>query len=74
MHDSHELTMYSITVTTLLCRNSYLGLGLMAARKDVLLHGQPDYTPGSDELLRSPCINPTVDTHWQYGGHTYHLT
>ncbi|KAK2707777.1 ectonucleoside triphosphate diphosphohydrolase 6-like isoform X2 [Artemia franciscana] len=48
--------------------HSYLGLGLMAARKDILIS-----SPQNDSEIRSPCINPTVKTIWHYGGATYTL-
>ncbi|XP_047740891.1 uncharacterized protein LOC108673061 [Hyalella azteca] len=73
--EPHQLSSISLMNQNLdLFTHSYLGLGLMAARKDVLLHDLPNYVPGSDELIRSPCINPTVTTTWDYGGHTYHVT
>ncbi|KAK7863329.1 hypothetical protein R5R35_009685 [Gryllus longicercus] len=53
----------NITVYT----HSYLGLGLMAARKEILSVGNPaDATE-----LHSECINPIIKTEWAYGGKTY---
>ncbi|XP_050735152.1 ectonucleoside triphosphate diphosphohydrolase 5-like isoform X3 [Eriocheir sinensis] len=46
--------------------HSYLGLGLMAARKAILMRHQ-----GKDGIIRSPCVNPIVDYQWSYGGETY---
>lgn len=46
---------------------SYLGLGLMAARKQILSAGQAE---GESEL-RSPCINPMVKKGWTYSGVNY---
>lgn len=45
---------------------SYLGLGLMAARKAILLQHQD-----KDGIIHSPCVNPIVDYQWSYGGETY---
>lgn len=61
-----------LTTISLLHKNldlythSYLGLGLMAARKAILLQHQ-----GKDGVIRSPCVNPIVDYQWTYGGETY---
>ncbi|XP_042881762.1 ectonucleoside triphosphate diphosphohydrolase 5-like isoform X3 [Penaeus japonicus] len=46
--------------------HSYLGLGLMAARKAVLLQHK-----GEDGVIHSPCVNPIIDHQWSYGGETY---
>ncbi|XP_071541728.1 ectonucleoside triphosphate diphosphohydrolase 5-like isoform X6 [Panulirus ornatus] len=46
--------------------HSYLGLGLMAARKSILLQHK-----GEDGIIRSPCVNPIVDHQWTYGEETY---
>ncbi|XP_046462499.1 ectonucleoside triphosphate diphosphohydrolase 5-like [Daphnia pulex] len=46
---------------------SYLGLGLMAARKQILSAGQDE----SEVELRSPCINPMVKKGWTYSGVNY---
>ncbi|KAG0711967.1 Ectonucleoside triphosphate diphosphohydrolase 5 [Chionoecetes opilio] len=48
--------------------HSYLGLGLMAARKAIMMQHQ-----GEDGVIRSPCINPIVDYQWSYGGDTYNV-
>ena len=45
----------------------------MAAREAVLLAGV-QAPGGTEELIRSPCVNPIVETTWHYGGHTYHVT
>lgn len=50
---------------------SYLGLGLMAARKQILSSGQ---TSESELTLRSPCINPMVKKGWTYSGVNYIVT
>lgn len=49
---------------------SYLGLGLMAARKQVLSATNAD----GSQTLRSPCINPMVKKGWNYSGVTYIVT
>ncbi|KAF2365888.1 Nucleoside phosphatase GDA1/CD39 [Trinorchestia longiramus] len=70
----HQLSSISLMNQNVdLFTHSYLGLGLMAARKDVLLHDIPDHVPGSDDVIRSPCINPTVTTTWHYGGHAFNV-
>ncbi|XP_069997430.1 ectonucleoside triphosphate diphosphohydrolase 5 [Penaeus vannamei] len=61
-----------LTTISLLHKNlnlythSYLGLGLMAARKEVLLQHK-----GEDGVIHSPCVNPIIDSQWSYGGETY---
>lgn len=48
---------------------SYLGLGLMAARKAILLQHQE-----SEGVIKSPCVNPIINNHqWTYGGQTYSI-
>ena len=49
---------------------SYLGLGLMAARKQILSNGHQ----ADQLLLRSPCINPLVKKGWTYSGVNYVVT
>ena len=46
---------------------SYLGLGLMAARKQILSVGHAD----GELTLRSPCINPMIKKGWNYSGVNY---
>jgi len=46
---------------------SYLGLGLMAARKQILSANNPDGT----STLKSPCINPMIKKGWNYSGVNY---
>lgn len=57
----HNLTVYT---------RSYLGLGLMAARKEVLSVGNVQ----GATTLRSECINPIITTEWTYAGVTYIVT
>ncbi|XP_021913733.1 ectonucleoside triphosphate diphosphohydrolase 5 isoform X1 [Zootermopsis nevadensis] len=54
----HNVTVYA---------QSYLGLGLMAARKEILSVGNVQ----DSTTLRSKCINPIINTKWSYGGVTY---
>lgn len=54
----HKLIVYT---------HSYLGLGLMAARKEILSFGNAQGTT----TLRSKCINPIIKTDWSYAGVTY---
>ncbi|XP_069684351.1 ectonucleoside triphosphate diphosphohydrolase 5 isoform X2 [Periplaneta americana] len=54
----HNLTVYT---------KSYLGLGLMAARKEILSVGNPK----DAKTLKSECINPIIKTEWTYAGVTY---
>lgn len=53
--------------------HSYLGMGLMAARKEILTHGMKlnNVNPRASVEIRSVCINPIVSTEWNYGGHNY---
>jgi len=61
----HQVSAFhrKLTVYT----HSYLGLGLMAARKEVLLFGNAE----GSTTLRSKCINPIIKTDWSYAGATY---
>ena len=49
---------------------SYLGLGLMAARKHILMTGNAE----GSSTLKSPCINPMIKKGWSYSGVTYIIT
>jgi len=46
---------------------SYLGLGLMAARKQILSANNPE----GASTLKSPCINPMIKKGWNYSGVNY---
>nr|CAD7590673.1 unnamed protein product [Timema genevievae] len=62
----HRISVFhnNLTVYT----HSYLGLGLMAARKEVLSVGNPD----NALVLRSECINPIITgKEWTYNKITY---
>ena len=50
-----------------LVKFSYLGLGLMAARKQILSANNPD----GAVTLKSPCINPMIKKGWNYSGVNY---
>lgn len=52
---------------------SYLGMGLMAARKQILTHGMNFEAADRKKPveIRSECINPIVVTEWAYGGRSY---
>lgn len=53
--------------------HSYLGMGLMAARKEILTNGMnPDnVNQKAVTEVRSECVNPIVTTEWSYGGLNY---
>ncbi|XP_043252062.1 ectonucleoside triphosphate diphosphohydrolase 5 isoform X2 [Colletes gigas] len=64
---NHNMSVYT---------HSYLGMGLMAARKEILTHGMnlDNVNPKEKIEVRSECINPIiVDTKWNYGGRTYSI-
>jgi len=47
---------------------SYLGLGLMAARKAILQHGNPE----GETHLKTPCMHHILSSEeWHYRGVTY---
>ncbi|XP_020280514.1 ectonucleoside triphosphate diphosphohydrolase 5 isoform X2 [Pseudomyrmex gracilis] len=71
-----EKHVYSINVfnhNMSLYTHSYLGMGLMAARKAILTYNVN--TENTDSKLpieiHSECINPIVSTEWSYGGRNY---
>ncbi|KAK3890747.1 hypothetical protein Pcinc_005321 [Petrolisthes cinctipes] len=50
--------------------HSYLGLGLMTARKAVLMQHLV-----TDGKVKSPCVNPIIDNYeWSYGGETFTIS
>ncbi|XP_063993423.1 ectonucleoside triphosphate diphosphohydrolase 5 [Diachasmimorpha longicaudata] len=61
---SHNLSLYT---------HSYLGMGVMAARRAILTL---DLSPEDREIpgviqINSECINPIIATEWSYGGQNY---
>ncbi|CAL1683911.1 unnamed protein product [Lasius platythorax] len=71
-----EKHVYSINVLNhnmSLYTHSYLGMGLMAARKAILTY---DMNLEATDLkspieIHSECINPIISTEWSYGGRDY---
>ncbi|KAF4525597.1 hypothetical protein B566_EDAN015535 [Ephemera danica] len=56
----HKLSVYT---------HSYLGLGLMAGRQAILTAGQPENVTA----VHSPCVNPIINTTWEYAGINYNV-
>ncbi|XP_078042483.1 ectonucleoside triphosphate diphosphohydrolase NTPase isoform X1 [Augochlora pura] len=61
---NHNMSVYT---------HSYLGMGLMAARKEIITHGLnlDNVNPRETTEIRSECVNPIVSTEWSYGGLNY---
>ncbi|XP_015587664.1 ectonucleoside triphosphate diphosphohydrolase 5 isoform X2 [Cephus cinctus] len=61
---NHNMSVYT---------HSYLGMGLMAARKEIITHGMNSKSNKDKNAIeiRSECINPIVSTEWHYGGLNY---
>ncbi|XP_011268404.1 ectonucleoside triphosphate diphosphohydrolase 5 isoform X1 [Camponotus floridanus] len=72
-----EKHVYSINVLNhnmSLYTHSYLGMGLMAARKAILTYDmnlQETVDPKLPIEIHSECINPIISTEWSYGGRDY---
>ncbi|OXU25842.1 hypothetical protein TSAR_010548 [Trichomalopsis sarcophagae] len=82
---AHEKNLYNINAfdrNISVFTQSFLGMGLMAARKEILMHAdnykndskKPDLTASSSGSieLRAECINPIISgVEWNYGGKNY---
>lgn len=73
-----EKHVYSINVfnhNMSLYTHSYLGMGLMAARKAILTYNMnlEDANPKVPIEIHSECINPIISTEWFYHGHNYRV-
>lgn len=73
-----EKHVYSINVfnhNMSLYTHSYLGMGLMAARKAILTYNMnlEDTDPKVPIEIHSECINPIVSTEWFYHGRDYRV-
>lgn len=73
-----EKNMYSINAfeyNMSLYTYSYLGYGLMAARKEILTRDSVllsnEINPKEVVEVRSECVNPIVTTEWSYSGVDY---
>ncbi|XP_014480652.1 PREDICTED: ectonucleoside triphosphate diphosphohydrolase 5 isoform X2 [Dinoponera quadriceps] len=71
-----EKHVYSINVfnhNMSLYTHSYLGMGLMAARKAILTHNtNPEDADSKLPIeIHSECVNPIVSAEWSYGGRDY---
>lgn len=53
--------------------HSYLGMGLMAARKEILTHGMNLQASRHEKTIEinSECINPIIKNDWNYGGQNF---
>lgn len=59
---NHNMSIYT---------HSYLGMGLMAARKAILVPKSAKKNEDGIIEVRSECINPIIKTSWSYGGKEY---
>ncbi|XP_012268935.2 ectonucleoside triphosphate diphosphohydrolase 5 isoform X2 [Athalia rosae] len=75
--EKHIFTINAFNNNISIYTHSYLGMGLMAARKEILTYGQSkdakanNGSSGSKITLHSECINPIISTEWSYGGIKY---
>lgn len=69
----HVYAINAFSYNMSLYTQSYLDMGLMAARKEILTHGTniKNTTNKDAIMIRSECINPIVSTQWSYGGKNY---
>ncbi|XP_043285083.1 ectonucleoside triphosphate diphosphohydrolase 5 isoform X2 [Venturia canescens] len=53
--------------------HSYLGMGLMAARKEILTYGMDSEKLKNENTIEihSECINPIISKEWNYAGQNY---
>lgn len=80
---AHEKNVYHINAfnrNMSIFTQSLLGMGLMAARKEILTHidnyvnqtKKPDTLSSGKIVLRAECINPIISgAEWNYGGKSY---
>jgi len=63
---NHNISLYT---------HSYLGMGLMAARKAILTYNMnlEDTNPKVPIEIHSECINPIISTEWSYQGRDYRV-
>ncbi|XP_015110499.1 ectonucleoside triphosphate diphosphohydrolase 5 [Diachasma alloeum] len=71
--DNHIYTINAFSHNLSLYTHSYLGMGVLAARRAILtldLNAEETDVPGIIQV-KSECINPIIATEWSYGGRNY---
>lgn len=67
--DIHSISAFNHNMS--IYTHSYLKMGLMAARKEILTLGKDKRNETAPVEIQSECINPIVSQEWTYAGQNY---